>query len=163
MIRTITPNRAVVFAVGAFVFYWVTALFVPGIVLRDVFNSLAFGTSIIITITWFPSATKALREGADSGEWQIILAIFLVWFIVLAQRIYVITFNWMGRPEAWAEAPIAGFWPYSYMIAGLLFLSAPGVEGGRIHGRAVWSIVLAVAIGSLIAGILIGKSVSTGG
>lgn len=163
MIRTITPNRAVVFAVGAFIAYWLAAIFVPSLVLRDIFNSLAFGTAIIITFTRWPSAVRAIKEGAESGEWQLILAIFLVWFVVLAQRIYVITFNWMGRPEAWSEAPIAGFWPYSYMIAGLLFLSAPGVTGDKMGSRAIWSIVMAVAIGSLIAGILIGASISTVG
>ena len=162
MIRSITPNRAIVFAVAAFLLYWIASLFVPALVLRDVFNSLAFGTAIIITITWFPAAIRALKEGADSGEWQLILAIFIVWFVVLCQRIYVITFNWYDRPEAWALSPISGFWPYSYTLAGILFLSAPGVSGNTFRSQAIWAIVAAVAIGSLIAGILIGASISTG-
>ena len=162
MIRSLTPNRAIVFAVVAFLAYWIASMFVPALVLRDVFNSLAFGTAIIITITWAPSAFRAVKEGADSGEWQLILAIFIVWFVVLCQRTYVIVFNAYDRPEAWTTSAISGFWPYSYMIAGLLFLSAPGVNGDRIETRAIWAIVAAVAIGSLIAGILIGASISTG-
>jgi hypothetical protein len=161
MIRNISPNRAVVFAVGAFVLYWITAMFVPPLVLRDVFNSLAFGTAIVITVTWLPSALKAVKENADSGEWQLILAIFIVWFVVMCQRVYVILFNWYDRPDAWAMSAIAGFWPYSYMIAGLLFLSAPGVQGDGIKGRALGAMIAAVALGSLIAGILIGASIST--
>lgn len=160
MIRTLSPNKAVVFAVLGLTVYWIAAIIVPPSVLRDVFNSLAFGTAIIITITWFPSAARAMKEGADSGEWQLILAIFIVWCVVLAQRVYVIAFNWAGRPDAWADSAISGFWPYSYMISGLLFLSAPGVTDDKIGGRAIWSIVFAVAIGSLIAGILIGTSIS---
>lgn len=67
MIRTITQNRAVVFAVFAFVAYWVAALFVPSLILRDVFNSLAFGTAIIITFTWWPSAeSRATRSNYRS-------------------------------------------------------------------------------------------------
>lgn len=162
MIRSLTPNRAVAFAVVAFLAYWIASMFVPPLILRDIFNSLAFGTAIIITITWGPSAFRAVREGADSGEWQLILAIFLVWFVVLCQRVYVITFNWAGRPEPWATSAVAGFWPYSYMIAGLLFLSAPGVKGDTIESRAIWAIVAAVGVGSMVAGIMIGLSISTG-
>lgn len=162
MIRSLTPNRAVVFAVVAFMMYWIASIFIPPLILRDVFNSLAFGTAIIITITWAPSAIRAVKENADSGEWQLILAIFIVWAVVLCQRIYIILFNAYGRPDAWATSALAGFWPYSYMIAGLLFLSAPGVRGDRIESRAIWAIVAAVAMGSLIAGILIGAAIPTG-
>lgn len=162
MIKSLTPNRAIVFAVTAFLAYWIASMFVPALILRDVFNSLAFGTAIIITITWAPSAFRAVKEGADSGEWQLILAIFIVWSVVLCQRTYIIVFNAYDRPDAWSASAISGFWPYSYMIAGLLFLSAPGVNGDRIETRAIWAIVAAVAVGSLIAGILIGASISTG-
>lgn len=161
MIRVLTPNRAVVFAVVAIVLYWVTSMFVPPLVLRDIFNSLAFGAAIIITITWGPAALKAVREGADSGEWQLILAIFIVWFVVLMQRIYVIIFNYAGRPDDWATSALAGFWPYSYLCAGLLFLSAPGVKGDTIESRSLWAIVAAVGIGGMVAGILIGLQIST--
>jgi len=162
MIRSLTPNRAVVFAVAAFLAYWIASMFVPPLVLRDIFNSLAFGTAVIITITWGPSAYRAVKQNADSGEWQLILAIFLVWFVVLCQRIYVILFNWAGRPEEWAVSSVSGFWPYSYMIAGLLFLSAPGVKGDSFESRALWAIIAAVGIGGLVAGMLIGASISTG-
>jgi len=162
MIRSLTPNRAVVFAVGAFLAYWIASMIVPALLLRDIFNSLAFGTAIIITITWGPSAYRAVKENADTGEWQLILAIFIVWFVVLCQRVYVISFNWAGRPDSWALSPAAGFWPYSYMIAGMLFLSAPGVKGDTIQSRAIWAIVAAVGIGCMVAGILIGLSISTG-
>jgi hypothetical protein len=161
MIKNVSPNRAILFAVGAFVAYWLAALFVPPLVLRDVFNSLAFGTAIVITVTWMPSAMKAVKENADTGEWQLILAIFVVWFVVLCQRVYTILFNWYDRPDAWANSAVAGFWPYSYMIAGLLFLSAPGVQGDGIKNRSIWAMITAVALGSLIAGILIGASIST--
>lgn len=159
MISTITPNRVVVFAVGAFVAYWVAALFVPADVLRDFFNSLAFGTAVIITLTWLRPALKAVSEGADSGEWQLIIAIFLLWFVVVLQRGYVITYNLAGRPDAWSDSAISGFWPYSYMISGLLFLSAPGVQNDKMTKRSIWSIEAAVGIGCLLAGILIGKSI----
>jgi hypothetical protein len=162
MVKLISPNRAVVFAVAAFVVYWIAALFVPALILRDIFNALAFGSAVMIVLTWGSAAVSAVRAGAESGEWQLVLAIFLLWFVVLFQRTYAVTFNWYGRPDSWAESPIAGFWPYSYTIAGLLFIAAPGVNGQGIRIRTIWSIIAAVGIGSLIAGFLIGASISTG-
>jgi hypothetical protein len=161
-LSTLSPNRAVVFAVLAPIAYAILAMFVPGIVLRDVFNSLAFGAAVIIVLTWAPSAYKAVRDGADTGEWQLILAIFVVWFVTMCQRIYVIAFNWAGRPESWVDSPVSGFWPYSYMFAGLLFLAAPGARSKGIRPQALWAIIAAVALGSFVAGALFWASVSTG-
>jgi hypothetical protein len=161
MVRALSANRAVVFAVLSFIAYWIAAMFVPPLTFRDVFNSLAFGAAVIISITWGPSAYRAVKENADTGEWQLVLAIFMVWFVVLCQRIYVIVYNWYDRPDAWANSAISGFWPYSYMLAGLLFLSAPGVKGDGIESKAIWTIIAAVALGSLVAGVLIRASIST--
>ncbi len=41
MVKTLTLNRAVVFAVLSFVIYWIAAMFVPALILRDIFNALA--------------------------------------------------------------------------------------------------------------------------
>lgn len=161
MSSMVTPNRAIVFAVGAFVFYWILATFLPATVLRDIFNSLAFGTAIIITFTWFPAAVRAIREEADSGAWQLILGITVIWMVVMFQRIYAIAYNYFNRPQVWAESAVTGFWPYSFFIAGLLFLTAPGVKEAGIHKRAVFSIVFSIALGSFFAGILIGTQIGT--
>lgn len=161
MVNLITPNRAVAFAVGGLAFYVVLAITFSPIVLRDVFNSLSFAVGLLIVITWFKAAWHAVREGADSGEWQLILAIFIVWSVATMARMYSIVFNWMGRPEAWAQSALSGFWPYAFMMAGLLFLAAPGVTQDGLRPQAVWTMVLAVGLGGLIAGILIGASIST--
>lgn len=161
MVTMFTPNRAVLFAVGAFVAYWILAIFIPTPILRDVFNALAWGAALMITITWGSAAFKAVRENADTGEWQLILGVFLVWFVVFCNLIYVAAYNWHGQPDAWRTSPISGFWPYSYMIAAFLFLAAPGVKSDGMAKRSLWPIVGAVFIGGLAAGIMIGTSIST--
>lgn len=85
----------------------------------------------------------------------------MLWGVVTLQRSYVILFNYYGRPEVWADSAISGFWPYSYTIAGLLFLAAPGVKGDGFTKRALWAMFAAVGVGGLIAGIVIGLSLST--
>lgn len=161
-LSTITPNKAVVVAVGGFLLYWLLAIFVPSSILRDVFNSLAFGAAVIITATWAPTVWHAMHRNSERGSWQLILAIFIVWVVIMCQRVYVIAFNWQGRPDSWVEGPIGGFWPYSFTMAGLLFLVAPGVHAQGVRSRAMWAIISAVGIGSLTAGILIGASIPTG-
>jgi hypothetical protein len=161
MLRALTPNRAVVFVVCGFIAFWIAALFVPTPLLRDVFNSIGFGVALIVTITWGSAAWRAVREGANSGAWQLILSLYLGWMTVLMQRVYAIVFNWEGRPVEWLDWPISGFWPYSYAVAGLLLLSAPGVKADGMRSTALWSMIAAVAIGSLVAGILIGVNIST--
>lgn len=161
MLRAMTPNRAIVFIVDGFILYWLAALFIPADILRDVFNSLCFGIAVIITITWAPSAFKAVKQGASTGDWVLILAIFLVWLTVLEQRVWSIIFNYFDRPMGWLDLPISGFFPYSYMVAGMLFLAAPGIQPEGFRHTAMWAMIAAASVGSLVAGILIGMNIST--
>lgn len=154
----LSPNRVVVFSVVAFILYWILALFTPSVVLRDVFNSLAFGAQVIVVLTWGPAAWKAVKENAETGEWLLILAIFYICFVAMCQRLYTILFNFIGRPESWSDSAVTGFWPYSYMIAGLLFLMSPEVKPSGIRIQAWWSVFAAVGIGGLLAGVIIGSS-----
>lgn len=156
-----TPNRVVVLGVTAVVAYWTTALFLPGYLLRDIFNSLAFGAAMVITLTWMSAAARAVRHGGERGEWRLILGIFLLWSIVALQRSYAIVYNLYDRPESWADSAVTGFWPFMYAISGWLFLSSPSPHEGGMGPRAFWSIVLSVGAGSLVAGILIGQSISS--
>lgn len=162
MLTTISPNRVLLLAVAAFVFYWILALFFPGPVLRDVFNSLRLSAAIILTITWAKPAWTAAREEARSGEWQLVVAIFFLWFVVTLLGAYSIVFNWYGRPASWAESAIAGFFPYSFLIAAVLFIVAPGVHSDGVGSKTVWTLILGTAIGAFIAGMLTMASISTG-
>lgn len=163
MLRFLTPNRAIVNIINALVVFWVAVLFVPAHYLRDVFNSLAFGASVIIVLTWGPSALQAVRGGVKTGEWQLILGIFLGWFVLMSQRLFSILFNYMGQPKSWLDGPFPAFWPYAYMICGFLFLLAPGLASDHLPvRRRTWAYLLtAVGIGAFVAGILLGASIST--
>jgi len=157
----VSPNRVVGVAIALFVLYWILALFVPANILRDVFNSLAFGTQLLVVLTWARSAYRAVRYDAHDGAWLLILAMFYICLIALLQRMYAISFNWLGRPESWTDSAIAGFWPYSYAIAGALFLVSPGVKSDGIRPKAWWTLFIAGCVGSFVAGGLFVMSIST--
>lgn len=159
----VSPNRVVGVAIALFVFYWILALFVPANILRDVFNSLAFGTQLLVVLTWSRSAYRAVRYDAHDGAWLLILAVFYICLIALLQRVYAISINSMSYEDAeiWRDSAIAGFFPYSYMIAGALFLISPGVRTEGIKQKAWWTLFIAGCIGSFVAGALSTLSVST--
>ena len=161
MVAPVTPNRALVLSAAAFVAYWIAAVVVPGAVLREMFNALAFGTAVVITITWFSAAARAMRLNAPTGDWLLVLGVFLMWLTVLMQRVYVIAFNWSGRPESWTDSALPGFFPYSFALAGMLFIAAPGVHSDRLGSRTIWAIIAAVALGSALVGFLFGLSISS--
>jgi hypothetical protein len=161
MIPHVSPNRVVGVAIGLFVFYWVLAIFVPPHILRDVFNSLAFGTQLLVVLTWSRSAYQAVRYDAKDGAWLLVLAVFYICLIALLQRMYAISFNWLGGPQSWTDSAISGFFPYSYMIAGALFLLSPGVQTEGIKQKAWWTLFIAGCIGSFVAGALFTLSIST--
>jgi hypothetical protein len=157
--REMKSHTAFIFAAGAFFFYWILALFVPVGLLREIFNSLSFGVAVMVTMTWAPAAWYSLWYGERAGEWQLIIAIFLAFFVLAFQRLYVMAATILGRPEWLVESPVSGFVPYSITVVGILFLVAPGVYRGAPRGRYWWYIIAGVSMGSLLAGILIGRTV----
>lgn len=157
----VSPNRVVAAAIALFVLYWIMAMFTPAMVLRDVFNSLAFGAQLLVVLTWGRSAWRAIKYNASDGAWLLVLAVFYICLVALMQRTYAIAFNWMGRPESWDASAIAGFWPYSYMIAAGMFLMSPGVRSDGIKPRAWWTLFMAGCVGSFVAGAMFTLSVST--
>lgn len=164
MVKLFTPNKAIAFIIFSPVVYWVLAVLFEGPLLRDIFNSLAFGVASMIVVTWMSAAYKAVRENVDAGEWQLILAIFLLWLVVCVQRVYSALYNYVDKPsqEFLSQSAIPGFFPYSFMISGALFLIAPEVRSEALNIKAFWALLTGVGIGALIAGILIGYSISTG-
>lgn len=163
MIRRWTANKAIVFVVSAFVLYWILVLFIPVRHLRDVFNALAFGGALMITVTWSKSTLKSIKEEAGDGTWQLLVAITLGWFIVVMQRLYSMIFNWYGQPESWLNSPLSGFWPYSYMVCAFLFLAAPGISSTQVvlRQQTLKYLTFAAIIGSFVAGMVLGASIAT--
>ena len=157
----VSPNRVVAAAIMLFVLYWILALFLPPVMLRDTFNSLAFGTQVLVVVTWASAAWKAVKRSASDGAWLLILAVFYISFVAMVQRLYSIAFNYMGQPDAWRESSIAGFFPYSYMIAGALFLMSPGVKSDGVRPKAWWSLLGAGLAGGFVAGVAFTLSIRT--
>jgi hypothetical protein len=157
----VSPNRVIASAIVLFVAYWIAAIFVPAMVLRDVSNSLTFGLQTLVVITWWSAARRAIRNSANDGAWVLVLAVWFISFVALLQRIYAITFNWMGQPEAWQQSAIAGFWPYSFGVAAALFLVSPAIKSDGVKPTAWWTLLAGGIVGGFVSGVVLTLSVHT--
>lgn len=158
----ITPSQTVVGALGLFAAYWLTALFIPAVILRDVFNIFALTISAGVAMVWFmPTMDLVRHRQGDGGRWQLSFGILMVALLVTCHRLYAIGFNAAGRPQWLLDSPMSGFWPYAFSISMALFLVAPGVTKDGFRPGSFWAIVLSVGLGGAIAGFLLGMQIST--
>lgn len=145
MIRRIfTPYRAIVFTILAPLLYWVIVPFLDPQTIRNIMNPIAAALALVISITWLPSVLHSVRY--QRPGWTLILGTFVIWTIVWVNRIYVVIFNYMGQPESWNDAAISGFWPYSYIAAGLLFLVAASDDEEAVSWHSSTMIYIGIAI-----------------
>jgi hypothetical protein len=124
MFRIMTPNMAILGVVFAPIFYYIMTHFIPANTLREMFNSLSFGTYVVISATWLMAFFAAIKHGGHEGKWRLILGVFVLALTVTDTRVYNALYNWAGRPPSWANSAWPGFWSYSFFVAGLLILSA---------------------------------------
>lgn len=161
MTRLANPRSAMAFVVFSFILYVGLAFVLPAVILRDIANSIALGVSVLATLTWARGLTEGFKANEkDTGE-VIAFAIFLIWLLVSLFRVYAIAYNSLGRPSWVVTSPISGVWPWMFACVGILFVAMPGVRSSGMTKRTFWSIILGVAGGALLAGFMIGISVST--
>lgn len=160
MVKVITPNRAIALLVFAPIFYYVLTFFIPALVLREVFNSLSFGAYVMITATWLYAFVAALRSGGKEGQWRLILGVFVLALTVTDTRIYNFMYNYLKRPDWLTFSAWPGFWSYSYLLAGLLILSAASDEKDRPIINLI-PLILASAIGGAAATMVLMMGVSS--
>jgi hypothetical protein len=157
-LRPLTPNSAVWFAFGGFMFYWVLIAALPAEVVRGVFTNLSFGVSVLVAATWAPAAWQCFRRGATEGEWILVIAIFLGYCVFSFQRLVALGNFFLERPGWLDNDIILGFIPYSVTIVSFLFLIAPGVARNAPPVHYWKLLLLSVAIGGALTGFLLGRS-----
>lgn len=144
MRRIFTPNRAIALTGLSPLLYWFIAPFFDPQTARDVLNPMATGFAAMISFTWLPSLIHSIRNRIPG--WSLILGIFVVWTVVWMNRIYAAVFNYLGQPRWWLDSYLAGFWPWSYVVAGALFLYAAADDEEAISWSSSVTLAFAAAI-----------------
>lgn len=159
--KQLSPRSVVIALFAAPIFYFIVAAFVPPIILRDFFNPLAFGVFAVIAATWARDAFEGLRQGMATPAWFLIFGVFHVAFVAMSQRLYAMIFVALGRPDWMAEGVFAGFWPYSYLLAGISILYAAGVQEHGSRPQSWATVAVAIFIGGMAAGATLALSISS--
>lgn len=159
--KQLTPRIVVLGICLAPLFYFLAATVIPPIILRDLFNPLAFGVFAVIAATWARDAYEDLVTNGPSPSWFLVFGVLHFAFVAMAQRLYAMIFVALGRPDWLAEGVFAGFWPYSYLLAGLSILYAAGVQEHGTRPQSWATIGVAIFIGGMAAGATLALSISS--
>lgn len=156
MRKTITSAATWIIVLANVLFYLLT-LAVPAPILIEAFNGLLLGAAVAIVISWTPAALGAIRDGAGDGGQQLNLAIWATWTAIMVQRLWAIAYRWVGAPSWMMSSYMNAFVIYTVLVAGILYLTAAGTADGRVPIRNWTTVLVSVAAGALVAGVMIGK------
>lgn len=109
-----------------------------------------------------PVAWRAFKNGVSTDRDKFIFSYWLVWTIVLAQRVWIITLASFDRPVAWVESPVYGILTMSLAIAAGFGASAPLTGEIPLRKKEMIIFVIAAGFSGVIAGIAIGVFLVSG-
>lgn len=118
-------------------------------------DSLTLGVGLVIMYSWGSAAISAIRTGIRKDSSKIVLTIWLSWTVLVIQRIYVLIYTIIGKPDWLADSFFPGLITVLIFIAGMYAIVAP-VQTDPTPRRQVISLVVSGVVAGLVAGIIIG-------
>lgn len=122
---------------------------------KIVVDSLVVGVAVAIAVNWARKAFEHFFSGMRNGTSNLIVGTWGVWQTLLLYFVYVIAFQLLGRPEWLRSSPISGMFSTLFVLCGTFTLLAPVNTTDQLERRSLFGWFVAVAIGSLVAGVLI--------
>lgn len=145
-------NKMLLLVMYMGVLFWVLPFAFTGDQLQTAFNSIVFGISTTVLITWGPAAYYALR-GNVTAEHQHIIATTAVWLIVWVQRIYAIVFMILDRPYWLLSSAFPAFVAYMFGMTGVFIVVAPALVKTEDRSDYIWMTTIGVGCGLLAAAV----------
>lgn len=138
-----------------FVFALVVFLF-PGTWIIEFANYTGLTLSAIVFALWVPYAAHAARAGNGSGAAALLVAIALIALGIVGGLGWSIGWRWVDRPAWMLDSPVVAY--TRLLLCGGLALAivSPGMRGDELPVKHVGL----VAVGCLLAGILLGFGIS---
>jgi hypothetical protein len=151
----ILRNRIVAGIILAVIAFWVSAPFLPRIMLFDLVNAVGVTLGIFVFWAYAPGAWKAAKtsEGLDRVHY-LILGIVSTWVAMVTRTVYIWVWRWRGEPDGGLDHIAVAFIAFLIIIGGVLHLIAPRVLDGIVPRTTVRHMVIALVIGILL-GIII--------
>lgn len=142
-------NRNFIWTIAAVSIYWLTVAALG----TDWTRNIVAGAGIVIALATFlrylPNAWEKYRRGHAQGEWRMLMGLELFWFLFGTREAWLLG----GRMGHWttSDTPIAGFFAFGFLCAGLLCFSAADEPIPVAPHQNVWIVGI---VG--VAGILVG-------
>lgn len=137
---------------GYLIFYYFTEIYTS----KFLSDWLALIGISFMSASTLPVAWRAFKNGVSTDRDKFIFSYWLIWTIVLAQRVWIITLSSFGRPSSWVESPISGMLAMSLAIAAGFGASAPLTGEIPMRKKEMFIFVVAAGFSGVIAGIAIG-------
>lgn len=140
-------NRNVLWTIFAIGFYWLTVAAIG----NDWTRNIVAGAGIVIALATFlrylPNAWDKYRNDHVAGEWRMLMGIELFWFLFGTREAWLLG----GRLGHWstADSPIAGFFAFGFLCAGLLCYSAASEPVPTLPHQNGYIIAAAALVGAL--------------
>lgn len=123
--------------------------------------------SALVLLTFISTSTieaafKGLTRGLRSSVDKFIFSYWLIWTLVLVQRIWIITTGVLNRPDNLIQGPIPGLIALGFAIAASHGIAAPLTGTDKLQRREIITIAVASVISGTILGIAIGVFIIAG-
>ena len=115
-----------------------------------------------ISASTTPVAWRAFKNGISTDRDRAIFSYWLIWTVILWQRIWIILLAYFDRPVSWVQSPVSGLLATSIAIAAGYGASAPLTGEIPLHRKEIIIFSIAAGFSGVIAGIAIGVYLVSG-
>ena len=115
-----------------------------------------------MSFSTLPVAWRAFKNGISTDRDMFIFSYWLIWTIVLWQRIWIILLASLDRPVSWVQSPVSGFIATGIAIAAGFGASATLSGEVPLHRKEIITFAIAAGFSGVIAGIAIGVYLVSG-
>ena len=152
----LTHYIAILIAVLALISYLIMYHYADITISKFIADWVALIGLSFMSASTLPVAWRAFRNGISTDRDKFIFSYWLIWTIVLCQRIWIILLALFDRPVSWVESPVSGLLATSVAIAAGFGASAPMTGEIPLHRKEIISFTIAAGFSGVIAGIAIG-------
>ncbi len=166
--KRITNNTAVMVALLGTMSFWLLLPIFGPVWMLEVASNLMIGVFFAVMMRWTLPAYDAVRDGGKAGPNFLAMALFGISGSLVTWRLWNNIVRWAStydgitvtRPEWAVDSPVTAFAVWCLTVAGGMILLAPGTERGVVPRGNIFWLLGSVSLGSLLAGVMIGVSLS---
>lgn len=115
-----------------------------------------------MSFSTLPVAWRAFKNGISTDRDKFIFSYWLIWTMVLWQRIWIVLLATFDRPVSWVQSPVSGLLAICVAIAAGFGATAPMTGGVPLHRKEIIIFTIASGFSGVIAGIAVGVYLVTG-